>query len=162
MSEVCIKQFITLGHCEISLVLCIFTRLWLVKILTLLMKYLVIFHADSCKSYFPPFHVEYQYILHSRWNISRGLRPREIFTTEGAVYTVFQKEGWNIYFDIITYHFKLRILRIHSNVRYAHVPSITDGILGWNIYFYSILHILTIVFPDTRTVEYQPIFHGVT
>ena len=30
------------------------------------------------------------------------------------------------------------------------------------IYIYSILHILTIVFPDTRTVEYQPIFHGVT
>ena len=27
---------------------------------------------------------------------------------------------------------------------------------------YSILHILTIVFPGTRTVEYQPIFHGVT
>ena len=28
---------------------------------------------------------------------------------------------------------------------------------------YSIRHnILTIVFPDTRTVEYQPIFHGVT
>ena len=27
---------------------------------------------------------------------------------------------------------------------------------------YSILHILTIVFPDTCTVEYQPIFHGVT
>ena len=30
------------------------------------------------------------------------------------------------------------------------------------IYIYSILHILTIVFPGTRTVEYQPIFHGVT
>ena len=29
------------------------------------------------------------------------------------------------------------------------------------IYIYSILHILTIVFPDTCTVEYQPIFHGV-
>ena len=29
-------------------------------------------------------------------------------------------------------------------------------------YIYSILHILTIVFPDTRTAEYQPIFHGVT
>ena len=28
--------------------------------------------------------------------------------------------------------------------------------------YYSILHILTIVFPDTRTVEYPPIFHGVT
>ena len=26
---------------------------------------------------------------------------------------------------------------------------------------YSILHILTIVFHGTRTVEYQPIFHGV-
>ena len=30
------------------------------------------------------------------------------------------------------------------------------------IYIYSILHILTTVFPGTRTVEYQPIFHGVT
>ena len=36
----------------ISLVLCISTRLWLVTILSLLMKYLVIFHADPCnKSY---------------------------------------------------------------------------------------------------------------
>ena len=30
------------------------------------------------------------------------------------------------------------------------------------MYVYSILHILTIVFHGTRTVEYQPIFHGVT
>ena len=29
-----------------------------------------------------------------------------------------------------------------------------------DIYIYSILHILTIVFPDTRNVEYLPIFHG--
>ena len=29
-----------------------------------------------------------------------------------------------------------------------------------DIYIYSILHILTIVFPDTRNVEYQPIFNG--
>ena len=36
----------------ISLVLCIFTRLRLVTILSLLVKYLVIFHADPCnKSY---------------------------------------------------------------------------------------------------------------
>ena len=36
----------------ISLVLCIFTRLWLVTILSLLVKYLVILHADPCnKSY---------------------------------------------------------------------------------------------------------------
>ena len=32
----------------ISLVLCISTRLWLVTILSLLVKYLVIFHADPC------------------------------------------------------------------------------------------------------------------
>ena len=30
------------------------------------------------------------------------------------------------------------------------------------LYIYSILHILAIVFHGTRTVEYQPIFHGVT
>ena len=36
----------------ISLVLCISTCLWLVTILTLLVKYLVILHADPCnKSY---------------------------------------------------------------------------------------------------------------
>ena len=36
----------------ISLVLCISSRLWLVTILSLLMKYLVIFHANPCnKSY---------------------------------------------------------------------------------------------------------------
>ena len=29
-----------------------------------------------------------------------------------------------------------------------------------NIYIYSILHILTIVFPDTRNVKYLPIFNG--
>ena len=62
--------------------------------------------------------------------------------------------------------------------------SIRGGTLGWNIeiystptnqfdwsvsrayviniYIYSIPHILTIVFHGTRTVEYQPIFHGVT
>ena len=38
----------------------------------------------------------------------------------------------------------------------------TDFPKTGHIYIYSILHILTIVFPDTRTVEYQPIFHGVT
>ena len=37
---------------DISLVLCISTCLWLVTILSLLVKYLVIFHADPCnKSY---------------------------------------------------------------------------------------------------------------
>ena len=32
----------------ISLVLCISTRLWLMTILTLLVKYLIILHADPC------------------------------------------------------------------------------------------------------------------
>ena len=54
MSKVCNKQFITLGivkYGDISLVLCISTRLRLVTILSLLMKYLVI-DADPCnKSY---------------------------------------------------------------------------------------------------------------
>ena len=55
MSKVCNKQFITLGHCEIwrhFTRTCISTRLRLVTILSLLVKYLVILHADSCnKSY---------------------------------------------------------------------------------------------------------------
>ena len=37
---------------DISLVLCISTRLWLMTILSLFVKYFVIFHADPCnKSY---------------------------------------------------------------------------------------------------------------
>ena len=45
---------------DISLVLCISTRLRLVTILSLLVKYLVIFHADQCnKSYiYPRFSIE--------------------------------------------------------------------------------------------------------
>ena len=37
----------------ISLVLCISTRLRLVTILSLLMEYLVIFHADPCNKFYP-------------------------------------------------------------------------------------------------------------
>ena len=58
----------------ISLVLCISTRLRLVTILSLLMKYLVIFHADPCnKSYLHAFECNTDTI--SRVNgevISRG------------------------------------------------------------------------------------------
>ena len=44
---------------DISLVLCISTRLRLVTILSLLVKYLVIFHADPCnKSYLLHRHVK--------------------------------------------------------------------------------------------------------
>ena len=45
-------QLVIVKYGVISLVLCISTRLRLVTILTLLVKYLVIFHADPCnKSY---------------------------------------------------------------------------------------------------------------
>ena len=44
---------------DISLVLCISTRLRLMTILSLLMKYLIIFHADPCnKSYISRFSIE--------------------------------------------------------------------------------------------------------
>ena len=75
-----ILHLVIVKYGDISLVLCISTRLRLVTILSLLVKYLVIFHADPC------------------------------------------------------------------NKSYIHI--------------YSILHILTIVFPDTLNVEYLPIFHG--
>ena len=45
-------HLVIVKYVDISLVLCISTRLWLVTILSLLVKYLVIFHADPCnKSY---------------------------------------------------------------------------------------------------------------
>ena len=45
-------HFVIVNYGVISLVLCISTRLLLVTILSLLVKYLVIFHADPCnKSY---------------------------------------------------------------------------------------------------------------
>ena len=66
--RLCNKQFITLGHCEIW---SHFTRtlyfhcLQLVTILSLLVKYLVIFHADPCnKSYISRISIEhYLYML---------------------------------------------------------------------------------------------------
>ena len=45
-------HFVIVKYGVISLVLCISTRLWLMTILSLLVKYLFIFHADPCnKSY---------------------------------------------------------------------------------------------------------------
>ena len=42
-------HLVIVKHGDISLVLCISTHLRLVTILSLLVKYLVIFHADPCK-----------------------------------------------------------------------------------------------------------------
>ena len=56
---------------DISLVLCISTRLRLVTILSLLVKYLVIFHADPCnKSYI---HVYYSLHFKSSSKSSTGI-----------------------------------------------------------------------------------------
>ena len=54
----------------ISLVLCIFTRLRLVTILSLLVKYLVIFHADPCnKSYI---YISRSSIDMTKWRLARN------------------------------------------------------------------------------------------
>ena len=45
-------------------------------------------------------------------------------------------------------------LRLAEEERRARLEHLSDNPI------YSILHILTIVFPDTRNVEYLPIFHG--
>ena len=60
---------------DISLVLCISTRLRLVTILSLLMKYLVILHADPCNK-------SYIYIcLWSKKNLNRTLEIDSPFQT---------------------------------------------------------------------------------
>ena len=52
IGEFTLLHLVIVKYGVISLVLCISTRLRLVTILMLLMKYLVIFHADPCnKSY---------------------------------------------------------------------------------------------------------------
>ena len=93
---------------------CISTRLRLVTILTLLVKYLDIFHADPCnKSYYMCMCVYIILILHkSEWNVASYFMTSIVYSLR--VCDVFCKEGWNICFityDIITYHFKLRILQ---------------------------------------------------
>ena len=60
---------------DISLVLCISTRLRLVTIQSLLVKYLVILHADPCnKSYIS----DIQFIATGRVAQVTGYKPREI------------------------------------------------------------------------------------
>ena len=70
-------HLIIVKYGDISLVLCISTRLRLVTILSLLVKYLVIFHADPCnKSYIYLFYTSYSYNSISRYayrGISAGV-----------------------------------------------------------------------------------------
>ena len=62
---------------DISLVLCISTRLRLVTILSPLVKYLVIFHADPCnKSY-----IIYIYVCGRKKNLNRTLEIDSPFQT---------------------------------------------------------------------------------
>ena len=59
---------------DISLVLCISTRLRLVTILSLLMKYLVILHADQCNK-------SYIYVCGRKKNLNRTLEINSPFQT---------------------------------------------------------------------------------
>ena len=60
------------------------------------------------------------YIASKAWNISRGRRSREIFTTEGAMYTVSTRKGG--IFIMTSLHIILNqgYYSIRSDVRYVH------------------------------------------
>ena len=67
-------HFVIVKYGDISLVLCISTRLRLVTILSLLVKYLVIFHADPCnKSYI------YDSRLNRPVNVSLASLARQLY-----------------------------------------------------------------------------------
>ena len=69
-------HLVIVKHGDISLVLCISTRLRLVTILSLLVKYLVILHADPCnKSYI------YIYICGRKKYLNRTLEIDSPFQT---------------------------------------------------------------------------------
>ena len=71
-------HLVILKYGDISLVLCISTRLRLVTILSLLVKYLVIFHADPCnKSYL----YIYNYVCGRKKNLNRTLEIDSPFQT---------------------------------------------------------------------------------
>ena len=65
-------RLVNVKYGDISLVLCISTRLRLVTILSLLIKYLVIFHTDPCnKSYIYIYHAK-SLIEHPVWGSLRS------------------------------------------------------------------------------------------
>ena len=79
---------------DISLVLCISTRLWLVTILSLLVKYLVIFHADPCnKSY-----ILYIYVCVQKEIVierTRDLNYLKFVATDFSLKTISPSAGEN-------------------------------------------------------------------
>ena len=76
---------------DISLVLCISTRLRLVTILSLLVKYLVIFHADPCNK-------SYIYICHQKKFVierTRDLNYLKFVATDFSLKTISPSAGEN-------------------------------------------------------------------
>ena len=76
---------------DISLVLCISTRLRLVTILSLLVKYLVIFHADPCNK-------SYIYICHQKKIVierTRDLNYLKFVATDFSPKTISPSAGEN-------------------------------------------------------------------
>ena len=106
---------------DISLVLCISTRLRLVTILSLLVKYLVIFHADPCNK-------SYLYCSQGR-NISQGRRSRKIFATEDAIYAGISQGRVEYLVDYIC-HFLFCLTTVSAATYPLSMPSIRGGDWG--------------------------------
>ena len=89
---------------DISLVLCISTRLRLVTILSLLVKYLVIFHADPCnKSYI------YIYICDRAWEKGpcRAFKKNRVITRNVLLSAQMGERASVVLICIITSRFEL-------------------------------------------------------
>ena len=103
---------------DISLVLCISTRLRLVTILSLLVKYLVIFHADPCNK---------SYLLHTSpahctFSMMRSVRYQPILHT--LYYTLHTEHAY-----CLSYCFLNNVV-ITTIIEMVEMVEILDGRLG--------------------------------
>ena len=107
---------------DISLVLCISTRLRLVTILSLLVKYLVIFHADPCnKSYICIYIYYIPPPLSVHFSMTRSVRYQPIFNT--LYYTLHTGHAYCLsyrFFNVVT----------TTVIEMVEMVEILDGRLG--------------------------------
>ena len=117
-------HFAIVKYGVISLVLCISTRLRLLTILTLLMKYLGIFHADLCnKSYI--IYIYIYYIpppLTVHISMTRSVRYQPILHT--LYYTLHTEHAY-----CLSYHFLNNVV-ITTVIQMVEMVEILDGRLG--------------------------------
>ena len=115
----------------ISLVLCISTRLRLVTILSLLVKYLVVLHADPCnKSYILNPRLEYFQRPKAEENILyRGCNVCRYFTRKGFEYLVY-------YIDILYEGTTVSVAKYpltmveHWGGTSKYIPSLRTNLIG--------------------------------